>query len=213
MNARQYFNLRIGAPARLALLRKANPDDWRKAREWRFDNIAGADCLDLCQGFNGEGRSRTPVWYTFGERHFRHEHPAHDIIDLRHTGWYTDTDGHESAYGIVGNLPHGRYIAGYQWKGNGETVWFPDLYDDQREAARAADEHARVFAEDAREHDERFQAAQQLQDDLDGNLRRLRECIALRHKQCMAYVRDEARELIETIRDQRHDLKSYADVL
>ena len=212
MNARKYLNLRIGASARLALLRKANPDDWRNARGWRLDNIAPADCRDLCQGWNGENRWRTPVWYTFGEGHFRKERAAHDVLNSRHKGWFTDTDGRDTVHGIIGGLPHGKFLAGYHWNDNGETVWFADLFDCEREAARAADGHAEVFAEAAREHDERYQQARELEESIGDNIRRLRECLALRHRECMAYVRREARDIIEKIRDQREELKGYADV-
>lgn len=77
-----------------------------------------------------------------------------------------------------------------------------------------ADEHARVFAESAREDDEKVHEAVKLTDEVENQLQRLRECVALRHRQCMAYVRDEITEIIADIRENRETLRAeYANYI
>ena len=149
---------------------------------------------------------------------------AHDIVRIEHTGWYTNDDGTTAkdgsgkAWGTVAALPampgfsEGRFLAGYHWGDNGGTVLWPELYSDKKDAADMADEHARVFAELQREDSAKFNAARALETDIEDGLTRLRECIALRHKVCMDYVRDEIVDLCATIRDKRETLRTrYAD--
>lgn len=144
--------------------------------------------------------------------------------NIRHTGWFTRADrttykdGSGKCRGIVVSLPaapgfpDGRHLAGYWLGDNDERVLWPELYADENEAAEAADSHAERMAESEREYDEKFQAARNLESDIYDALHRLRECIALRHRQCMAYVRDEISELIETIREKRETLATeYSD--
>lgn len=108
----------------------------------------------LFQGLYG----KTPIWSTHNGPEFRDERDAHDILNPRHTGRYPDIHGDESAIGIVARLTHGRFIAGYHWMMNGERVYFPEVFTDENDAARAADGHAEHFAESAREDSERFDA-------------------------------------------------------
>ena len=161
-------------------------------------------------GFN----NKEPVFYGFSVAHEN----AHDITRIAHTGWYTNDDGSGKAWGAVATLPampgfpEGRFLAGYHWGDNGETVLWPELYSDKKDAADRADEHARVFAELQREDNAKWTAARHLETDIEDGLTRLRECIALRHKACMDYVRDEIVELCKTIRDKRETLRiEYAD--
>ena len=157
------------------------------------------------QGFN----DKTPVWYGLHGPYFRDERFADEVQDahIRHKGWYTDGRFcSDTARGIIGRLTHGRFIAGYYLSMNDERVYFPGVFDDETEAARMADEHAQVIGEQECEHAERFDAAQQLESKIEDSLQRLRECFVLRHRECMGYVRDELRELIETIRDSRDTL-------
>ncbi len=192
--------------------------DWRAARAYGFHNVASAYC-ELSQGFDGsEGMARTPVWYCHTGEQFRHEIDCNKVTNSRidHTGWYVDSDCSEMAIGIVAMLSHGRFIAGYRLTDSDERVYFPTVYSDKweadREAAWAANEHARVFAERARESDEKFSEARQLEYDIDDALVRLRECIVLRHESCMEYVRAEISELCESIRTKRDDLtNNYAE--
>lgn len=219
----QAYQLRKGGtPARMAILRmvaadsannrnestRLQPGDWRKARSYTMKTYVDAYVhgIHQCAG----------QWYTHGGEQFRNERDAGDISDYvrRNTGggWYTDVYQYGLAIGIVASLSHGRFIAGYRWTDNDERVYFPGIFSDAETAARMADEHARVFAEDAREDSERAQAAMQLQDENENALIRLRECIALRHRQCMGYVRDEIANLIEQIRANRKRLTGeFAD--
>lgn len=168
----RYFDLTKPAPVRLAMLRAAftghaakyphcpehaKPKSWRDIRGTTHKGV-NAYCVTLSQGLAGSGKYKTPIWYSHAGEHFRGERFADEIPDarIRHNGWFTDVDGDEKARGIVGRLPHGRFIAGYHWSSNGERVYFPEVYKDETEAARAADSHAEAFAESAREDSERF---------------------------------------------------------
>ena len=166
-----FFDLSRPAQARLSAMRDAfaahaanyphcpehaRPKSWR---DLRGTNYASVDAYHgtLSRGFNGAGRSSSPVWYSHAGPSFRNERFA-DECDGRSRlrGYYTDADGDAIARGIVASLPHGRFIAGYHWSDNGERVYFPALFDDESDAASMADEHARVFAESAQEDARRY---------------------------------------------------------
>lgn len=166
----KYFNLAIPAPRRLEMLRKAfaahagkypnchesyRPKSWRDIRGTTHGSV-GAYCGCLDQGFNGEGFARETVWYTHTGEYFRNERDAGPE-------WYTDEYQEDTAIGIVASLPHGRFLAGYRWTCNDERVYFQGIHDSAEDAARMADEHARVFAErnvEAEEESAREQAAE-----------------------------------------------------
>ncbi len=211
----KYLILQIGAKARLNVLKRANPANWRKARAWNFNNAHAAfGALD--QGFNGLDAHKTPIWYCRTGAQFRHEKYAHELSTSRihHTGWYCDTEQYSLARGIVGMLPHGKFIAGYELSDSGERVYFPDVYSDEYDAAKMADEHARIIAESSMEYSIKYDEARKLESDIENAYSRLEECIALRHVACMDYVKDEISELIQTIRDNRETLQNdYAGVL
>lgn len=98
---------------------------------------------------------------------------AHDIIDMRHKGWYLDDFQDETARGVVYQLPgrkhHARYLAGYETSYEREAVCLSmEIYesddrrdgtfyrydcddDAKRDAARAADSIAERMAEESRE--------------------------------------------------------------
>lgn len=210
-----------GARARLAILRtiaadsvnnfnpqtRLNPGDWKGARNWTLSNWRNAYISGLHQGSDS--------WYTHGGEQFRGERDASSILGgHRAAGYYTDTDYNEKAIGIVGRLTHGRYIAGYRWTSNDERVYYPQVFDDEDEAARMADGHASVFAQSAFEDAQRWDELRKLEIDILDKLTRLRECLAMRHNVRMFYVRDEAWELCETIRTMRERLTGdYVDHL
>jgi hypothetical protein len=164
-----------------------------------------------------------PVFYYFGD--LLPEQWCDEVCrNIGHTGWFTNydgttyKDGSGNVRGIVVELPaapgfpNGRFLAGYCWGDNDERVLWPQLHDDSDDAARCADSHAEHFADKQREDNARFNAARTLECEIDDALTRLRECIALRHRQCMAYVRDEIAELCQAIRDKRETLQTeYAD--
>jgi hypothetical protein len=220
----QAYQLRKGGTqARLAILRMIAADsvnnrnpharlqsgDWRKARTSTLKSYSAAFC-QLSQGSNdGE-----PVWYGHTGENFRNERYSYDVIKLRHTGWFCDVDQDSTARGFIAGLSHGRFIAGYELSDSGERVYFGQVFTDEHDAARMGDEHARVIADRMREDSERFYAARKIEDDIEDNTQRLRECLALRNNPCFQALRDEAREVLETIRKARETLRTdYAGVL
>ena len=147
----QAYQLKAGGVrARMAILRMIaaestnNPGDWKKARRYTMGDWEAAYCAGFNQGDPGV------TWYTHGGKQFRNERELS-------TGWYTDEHCDDTAIGVVAPLPHGRYIAGYTWTCNGERVYFSQVFDDEDDAARMADEHARVFAEVQREYEQEFE--------------------------------------------------------
>jgi hypothetical protein len=193
------------------------PKTWREARRYGFGNWRAAFCAGLNPGFNSHSQGNEPVWYCHVGACFRGEQFADECEDAprsvqNNKGWFSDNDCGETVRGIVSRLTHGRFIAGYYWSSNGERVYFQDVYESEREACMAADSAAEHYADICREDDAQFQAARKLETDIEESFQRLRECLALRHRACMEYVRDEARDLIEKIRKARESLKTdYAE--
>ena len=195
-----------GAPARMAILRKRLPSgDWKSARHYTLKGYASAFAT-LSPGKQSDG---SPIWYSHGGPEFRGERDADDIIGLRHTGWFTDTECSETAVGIVARLPHGRFLAGYRWTSNGERVYFPEVFDDEREAALAADSHAEAFAEDAREDSERFNAMQ----DALAHVEEVADDVAMafQARNVSPRHREYARDRIEELRAARRDLETATE--
>jgi len=199
-----YLNLRVRAPARLASLRAAavqfnarRPPSTKKTwRDMRYVNLR----TDYALSRGSE------AWYSHDGAERWREQDAHEVCGFGHTGYYTDTSQDDLCIGIIARLPHGRILAGYRLTENDERVYFPQIFDDDKDAARISDEHARVYGEQAMEHAQIFDTAQAVETELETSLTRLRECIALRNKPCMDYVRDEARYLVQSIRDCRNTL-------
>lgn len=226
MSTLDFFNLNIKAPVRLERMRRAfathatrypncpeghKPKSWRDIRGTTHDKVH-IYCGDLSQGMNnGE-----PIWYTHTGPAFRGEQYADEVAPraVDHTGWFCDTYQGRKSRGIIGRLPHGRLIAGYEISDSGERVYFPEIFDNEVDAALTADEYAESVAEKSREEAERFDMAQSLQEDKEDALKRLRECLALRNKPCFSELRDEARYLVEQVRKLRAELTSdYADYI
>ena len=209
----QAYQLRKGGtPARLAILRmiaadsvnnrnestRLQPGDWKGARHYTMGGYAGAYCYGI---HPGQGQ-----WYSHAGENFRNERDSHEMLRaLKHTGWYTDTDGQESAVGIVAGLSHGRFIAGYRWTATDERVYFPQVFDDETDAARMADEHAREFAESAREDDECFNAMALAEIDVEEKTRAVGEAFALRHRLKFGGP-ERVREAIESLWEARETL-------
>ncbi len=203
-----YPSLRIGAKRRLDIFRKeALLSKWVRPMTWRDVRFAKLTSDSALQSGTNEGE---PIWYCHSGAQFRNEVDADDVEDVRinHTGWFTDVDCDEKAIGIVASLPHGRFLAGYRWTSNDERVYYGEIYTDRKDAAHAADSLAETFADTAREDDEKFQAARELEDENETAFNRLRECIALRNSPCFEYVRNEIIELTEKIRSNRDRLKN-----
>lgn len=209
-----------GTPARMAILRmmaansanspnettRLQPGDWKGARHWTLHSWEAAFCAGLDQGFNGDGPHKTPIWYTHDGAQFRDEKFADECKGgPDHTGWFTDTDQIEKARGIVGRMTHGRFIAGYHWSTNGERVYFPEVFSDEEDAAQMADEHARVFAESAREDSERFLAMTLAELDAEEKLIEVQKAFTLRHRAKFGGP-ERVRDAIEKLRTARREL-------
>lgn len=213
----EYFNLATSAPKRLAMLRAdfvahaskyprcpehAKPKTWRDVRGTTHKGIHAYICR-LSPGFNND----TPVWYCHTGAQFRDEKFADECTNGPvHKGWFTDMHGDEKARGIVGRLPHGRFIAGYCWSANGERVYFSKIFDEETEAAQMADEHARVFAESAYEDSARFDAMQYAEFDCEEKLLEVQKAFALRHDWRFGGF-ERVAHAIEELREAREELR------
>lgn len=204
-----FLNLKIGAKKRLEILRKARPDNWRKARYTSFRSSSD----DLSAGFNNNGK--TPVYYAF-KQYFPREIYCDKVEGTRinHTGWYCDSYGGEMARGIVVFLPHGKILHGYELTDSGERVYFLSIRDNTINAAFDADWEAKRIAERMRENDQKYREAQNLADKIETLTDRLKECFALRNRDCFKHLRREAFLTIEKMREAKNTLKNdYAGVL
>lgn len=226
----QYLNLRIGAARRLAVLRLdadtwnakhphaplQNPT-WREMRFGKFTYWAG-----LSPGYNCEARTawgkttetRVPVSTTHDGPAFKREFWADECVKLNHTGWYTDREDCDATYrGLVVALPHGRFIVGYYSSDNGERVYFRDLHSDKNDAAHAADDVARIWAEREADYQERRHAAENLQDHISERKEEFSRAYALRHHKQHGSTREELAELIDAIREDAETLATdYKDI-
>ena len=213
----KYLNLKIGAPRRLACLRTSaqrhnekfpsgSAATWRTMRYATFNSSVG-----LSQGM----QSGESVWYAQDGEQFPREGYADECYrGIRHKGWFTEGSHVETARGLVVKLPHGKFIAGYEWSDNGERVYFPEVLDDEGEAAARADGHAERFAEACMEDSRRFDAAQELEYRCQKLADELAEKIALRNNPRFPDARDHAREVIEELRAARERLQNeFADYI
>jgi hypothetical protein len=83
---------------------------------------------------------------------------------IEHTGWFCDPDQNEKCRGIVGAISHGRFLAGYELTDSGRKVFSPKTYDCEYDAAHAADEEARIYAEKEYEYQEAWSEGSRLND-------------------------------------------------
>ena len=215
-----YPSLKMGAPARLALFkREAAKPRWMRPMTWRDVRFATLKSpTGLSAGFNGEGRARVPVWYTHNAQSTLSRETWCDEVEgvrIDHKGWFTDgEDCNETARGFIVALPHGKFLAGYFMSMNSERVYFADIHDSAEDAARMADEHARVIGESESEYQNRWRAASDIETLIEAQITRLRECLALRnHKSRFEYMRAMVHELLDGIRSNRETLATdYKDI-
>ena len=213
----EYLNLRIGAPRRLAYLRASaqrhsekfpagSAATWRTVRCATFKSSAG-----LSQGM----QSGESVWYAQDGEQFPREGYADECYQgIRHKGWFTEGSHVETARGLVVKLPHGKFIAGYEWSDNGERVYFPEVFDSETDAAHQADGHAERFAEACLEDSRRFDDAQELEYRCQQLADHLAEKLALRNDPRFPDAREEARELLTELRELRECLQNdFADYI
>lgn len=124
--------------------------------------------------FTREGMANPETVETIQPRNVR---PCHKVANIRHTGWYTDAYREmETAHGVVGLLPHGRYVAGIQDPWGNPPVWGRESFDCEITAAREADRMTEKWAEECRDGDAQFRAEQRIEENRE-ELSELRESI------------------------------------
>lgn len=136
---------------------------------------------------------------------------ADRIISLRHTGWYRDAHCSETYAGHVWQLParngEPQYLAGYVDADAGYSVLDVSrgriaIFSDKEDAARAADELARIHAEHEKEHNERWQEAHDKDEEREEAREELRG------------ARQDARVVVKAFRDGGGTLpESVAEIL
>lgn len=201
---------------RLEFFRSIRPADWRAARE----TMHAPDSRPLWPGYNSRNsgtkyETRRPVMVTHSGAQFRNEQDAHEVDGVRmdHTGWYSDADCSRLLIAFVFSLPHGRFGCGYRDDDSGERVYYPCVFDNARDAASFADSEAQYYAEQEKEYSERWQAMQDLKRDIEASEKAIKRLYALRNAGVDDDVRDELREAVDTLRDERKKLADeFADI-
>lgn len=79
---------------------------------------------------------------------------ADEVVNLRHKGWFTDEHQTDTMRGIVGILPHNRFLAGWSLGEGMASEVDGRIYDTPEDAAHAADSMAERAAEAEREYQE-----------------------------------------------------------
>lgn len=201
MNPYTLDTLRGGSPARLSRYRRARNESLQTIRSHRTPEAAEefirANGSDNIRNYRGAwlGEACGPRCDDDGEHvylpasvmdAFRYCGEAHDLIDLRHSGWYTDPEAGDLIVGCVWQLPARRgeslYLAGYVEGDNGYATLDASrgqicVFDDKDDAARAADELAERDAEKERVCREKWRAAREVEDARErrrGDLRKAR---------------------------------------
>lgn len=225
----RYFDLTIPAARRLQMMRDAlakhptkyphcpehvKPRTWRDIRAYTHGSWAAAFIYGLHGGLNiGRTKNDERVYYTHGGPYFRNEQFADDVDGsyIRHRGWFTDVDRNSVVRGIVASLPHGRFLAGTYWDDNGERVYYAETFNDEVDAARMADEHARIFGEHAVEDSERYERFARLENELQDKCDDIREYIKARN--VSEYMREKLRDMIEELRTIRAEHRELSELV
>ena len=111
--------------------------------------------------FTREGMANPETVQTIQPRNVR---PCHEIARIGHTGGYCDASRDETAFGVVGLLPHGRFIPGIQDPWGNPPVWGRESFDCENTAAREADRMTEKWAEECRDGDAKFRAEQRIEE-------------------------------------------------
>lgn len=119
---------------------------------------------------------------------------------LDHDGWFTDDQQDNTLRPRVWLLPHGRFLAGYDASAWDTVRLDAAVYDDEREAWRAADHMAERDAETERDYSERWNAAQRVNDDREEK------------REAMRAAHGEARGLVAVLRDLPQTADSRATI-
>lgn len=130
---------------------------------------------------------------------------------IRHTGWFCDEFQDQTIRGIVVYLTHGRMLAGWSMgDGMASLIECDEVFTDEIEAARRADDLAESAADVEREYQERWRAAQELSEAAQEAQDSIRELWSARHN---GAVRELIRACIVTARDSREQLTNeYSDI-
>lgn len=198
-----------GSRARLAILKAQSSAWWSRDARYRVQALIGATQYPMvCPGFDDSA----PVLSAFncdlpvrsGSIRFADKVcPRH----ITHKGWFTSDDCYATMRGFVASISHGRYLAGYYSSGNGEWVLYCDeTYSDENDAAQAADEHARVIAEQEQEHNARFRSMVDAESLVEDQTTDVRNAITARNT--TADNRQWARDAIERLRESRKELET-----
>jgi len=159
------------------------------------------------------GGMRGGYGFYLGECHQMRWKWADDIsgAGIRHSGWFCDEFGGETIRGIVVYLNHGRMLVGWSMgEGMCASIECDEIFTDEIEAAQRADGLAESAAESEREYQERWCAAQELNDALQEAQDSIRELWSARHNEA---IRELIRSCIITARDSRIQLNNeYSDI-
>lgn len=213
-----------GSVARLARYRRALADSLATIRGCRTPEAAAAFIESagytspLNHRYAWMGDAHGPRFSDDGRRAympasvldgFRDVGASHDIVRLRHTGWFKDADACETITGHVWQLPARGgecvYLAGYVEPDSGyatldATRGRLSTFADKDDAARAADALAERDAETERDYSERWQAARDVQDACDEK------------REAMRAAHGEARGLVAVLRDLPQTAASRATI-
>lgn len=132
---------------------------------------------------------------------------ADDVIKLRHTGWFLDSHQGEKARGIVCALTHGRFLAGFE-DGRGNREVTGQVFSSAEDAARDADEQARIYAEKEYEYNAAWQEGDSLRGIIEEKTRDVLELFDARHH---PRVRRDIKGHIADIRAFRAEFKALCD--
>lgn len=119
---------------------------------------------------------------------------------LDHNGWFADSYQVCTFRPRVWRLPHGRFLAGYDASEWDTLQLDAAVYDDEREAWRAADHMAERDAETERDYSERWHATRDVQDARDEK------------REAMRAAHGEARGLVAVLRDLPQTADSRATI-
>ena len=157
------------------------------------------------------------VFLEHPEQFFRKEDYADKIINLRHTGWYTDDICFGILRGVVFKLAKGRgYLAGYEELEDGKNyndgaLVELEIVHDKEQAAREADRLAELAAEKERWYQEAWQAGRQVEDLKEEALRAWSDVKQL-SKTPKTEARDRAmRRLLQDITSNRAEIEKLTD--
>lgn len=119
---------------------------------------------------------------------------------IEHDGWFTDDQMDNTLRPRVWRLTHGRMVAGYDASAWDTVRLDRVVYDDEREAWRAADAMAEHDAERERDYSERWSAAQRVADERSEK------------REAMRAAHSEARGLVAVLRDLPQTAASRATI-